>query len=84
MRLRRGIFGFHVEARVPFPHTVIAKLPAICSALRHKLPARRKDAEAALFPSSPPDPRKALRGSSLRRRGRDGLKEQCALASVLP
>lgn len=53
MRLLQGIFGFRVEARVPFLHTVIAKLPAICSALRHKLSARRKDAEAALFPFSP-------------------------------
>lgn len=57
MRLRRGIFGSHVEKRVPFLHTVIAKLPAICSALRHKLSARRKDAEAAHVPFSPPNPR---------------------------
>lgn len=42
-----------MEARVLFLHTVIAKLPAICSALRHKLSARRKDAEAAHFPFSP-------------------------------
>lgn len=53
MRLWRGIFSFHVEARVPFLHTVIAKLPAICSALGHKLSARRKTQRLRTFFSLP-------------------------------
>lgn len=76
-------------ARVPFLHTVIAKLPAICSALRHKLSARRKDAEAAHFAFSPPNPRSALRAGAFPPAGveaevvgqPDG--EQSSLASVL-
>lgn len=60
---RRCGCGFRVEPRVLFLHTVIAKLPAICSALRHKLSARRKGAEAAHFPFSPPIPSYEQRGA---------------------
>lgn len=43
-----------------FPRPVIAKLPAICSALRHKLSARRKATEAVYFPPARPNPREEL------------------------
>lgn len=44
-----------------FPRPVIAKLPAICSALRHKLSARRKATEAVYFPPARPNLREELR-----------------------
>lgn len=56
MRVWRGIFGCGAEAPAPFLHTVIAKLPAICSAPRHKLPARRKRRSGCAL-SSLPTPR---------------------------
>lgn len=72
-----------MAARTPVPRPVIAKLPAICSALRHKLSARRKATEAVYFPPArqpkpargaeggprPAGPRSCLRGSSPRAPG---------------